>query len=273
METGIRGEIMENFTVYNETVDELPIIIDLPHSGTFVPETIKSKMVPGRILPNVDWFLPELYDFLPQNGFTTLQNNLHRYIADPNRDLSMTDVNGDYRYEIVYSQTTFGKPIYQNKLTEEEIEQRITQFYQPYHAKLQELIDHKLEKFDKIYLFDLHSFAEYPHEDVKTQDVVLGNRFDTTSSTAFRKFLTEQLNQKGYTVSNNHPFSGGYITPHYGANKRVKSMQIELAYHMYIENRYFGEEELTGVDVGTFTTAKNSLQSFFMEILNYILTK
>ena len=45
---------MENFTVYNETVDELPIIIDLPHSGTFVPETIKSKMVPGRILPNVD---------------------------------------------------------------------------------------------------------------------------------------------------------------------------------------------------------------------------
>ena len=42
---------------------------------------------------------------------------------------------------------------------------------------------------------------------------------------------------------------------------------------MYIENRYFGEEELSGVDVGTFTTAKNSLQSIFMEVLNYILSE
>ena len=264
---------MENFTVYNGEVDELPVVIDLPHSGTFIPEDIKSKMVPELVCPNVDWFLPELYDFLPQSGFTVLQNNFHRYIADPNRDLSMTDVTGDYRYEIVYSQTTFGKQIYQTKLTAEEIEQRIDQYYRPYHAKLQELIDHKLEKFEKVYLFDLHSFAEYPHEDVKTEDVVLGNHFDTTSSADFREFLTKQLNQKGYTVSNNHPFSGGFITPHYGDNKQVESIQMELAYHMYIENRYFGEEELSGVDVGTFTTAKNSLQSIFMEVLNYILSE
>lgn len=259
---------MENFTVYNGEVDELPIVIDLPHSGTFIPEDIKSKMVPELVCPNVDWFLPELYDFLPQSGFTVLQNNLHRYITDPNRDLSMTNVTGDYHYEIVYSQTTFGKQIYQTKLTAEEIEQRIDQYYRPYHAKLQELIDHKLEKFGKVYLFDLHSFAEYPHE-----DVVLGNHFDTTSSVDFREFLTKQFNQKGYTVSNNHPFSGGFITPYYGENKRVESIQIELAYHMYIENRYFGEEELSGVDVGTFTTAKNSLQSIFMEVLNYILSE
>src|SRR5699024_4128728 len=112
-----------------------------------------------------------------------------------------------------------------------------------------------------------------------------------------RQFMTEQFNQKGYSVSNDHPFTGGYITPHYGQNPRVESMQIELAYHMYIENRYFGEEELSGVDVGTFTTAKNSLQNIlsycecthinsgqfttaknslqniFMELLNYILSK
>ncbi|GAQ01128.1 N-formylglutamate amidohydrolase [Companilactobacillus farciminis] len=54
---------MENFTVYNGEVDELPVVIDLPHSGTFIPEDIKSKMVPDLICPNVDWFLPELYDF------------------------------------------------------------------------------------------------------------------------------------------------------------------------------------------------------------------
>jgi N-formylglutamate amidohydrolase len=39
LETGIRGEDMENFTVYNEEIDELPVIIDLPHSGTFIKIT------------------------------------------------------------------------------------------------------------------------------------------------------------------------------------------------------------------------------------------
>lgn len=264
---------MENFTVYNEEIDELPIIIDLPHSGTQIPAEIQKEIVPDRLLPNVDWFLPDLYDFLPQSGFTTLQNNMHRYMADPNRDLSMIDQNGDYRYEVVYSKTTFGKDIYQDSLTPDQISQRIETIYKPYHQQLKKLIDHKLEKFEKVYLFDLHSFAEYPHEDVKTDDIVLGNRFDTTSDIKLRQFVTEQFKQKGYSVSNNHPFTGGYITPHYGQNPRVESMQIELAYHMYIENRYFGEEELSGVDVGTFTTAKNSLQSIFMELLNYILSK
>ncbi len=268
-----RGKQMENFTVYNETIDELPIIIDFPHSGTWLPDEVRKKVIPGRLLPNVDWFLPDLYNFLPQNGFTTLQNNVHRYVADPNRSLGMINPKGDYRYEVVYSKTTFDKPIYQKTLSPDEVYQRIETFYNPYHHQLQKLIDHKLEKFEKVYLFDLHSYAEYPHEDVKTDDVVLGNRFDKTSDSKLREFMTEQFNQKGYSVSNNHPFSGGYITPHYGQNPRVESMQIELAYHMYVENRYFGEEELTGVDVGTFTTAKNSLQSIFMELLNYIFSK
>ncbi len=262
---------MDNFTVFNEDIDELPIIVDLPHSGTMIPSDIKAEIKPESLLTNVDWFLQDLYDFVPQTGFTTLENNVHRYMADPNRDINMTNLDGDYRHEVVYSRTTFDKPIYQNDLTKAEIQQRIARFYQPYHAKLQELIDHKLEKFEKVYLLDLHSFAVYPHEDVQTADVVLGNKFDTTSDARFREFLTDQFEQKGYTVSNNHPFAGGYITPHYGGNKRVEAIQIELAYHMYIENRYFGEEELSGVDVGWFTTAKNSLQNIFTSLINYVI--
>jgi len=260
-----------NFKIYNEAVDELPVVIDFPHSGTFMPADIQSKLRLDVLLPNVDWFLPELYDFLPQNGFTTLENKVHRYMADPNRDATMTQLDGDYRHEVVYSRSTFGKEIYQQKLTPTEINNRLARFYQPYHEQLQHLIDQKLQKFDKVYLFDLHSFAEYPHAETETAaDIVLGNKNDTTSSKKLRQILTDQFVGKGYTVSNNYPFSGGYITQHYGQNPRVEAIQIELAYHMYIENRYFGEEELTGVDVGTFTTAKNSLQSIMLALLNYV---
>jgi len=261
---------MDNFTVYNEAIDELPIVVDLPHSGTLIPTDIQRELKPDSILTNVDWFLQDLYDFVPQNGFTTLENNVHRYMADPNRDVKMTKLDGDYRHEVVYSRTTFDKPIYQNDLTQIEIEQRLEKFYQPYQQKLQQLINHKLEKFEKVYLLDLHSFAQYPHEDIQTADVVLGNQHDTTANGSFREFLTNQFEQKGYTVSDNHPFSGGYITQHYGKNPRVEAIQIELAYHTYIENRYFGEEELEGVDVGLFTTAKNSLQSIFLSLINYV---
>lgn len=262
---------MENFATYNEEIDELPIIIDLPHSGEMIPDDIKKKMNPELPLPNVDWFLPDLYDFLVQNGVTTLENNLHRYIADPNRYAEMVNLDGDYRHEVVYSRTTFGKDIYRNNLSANEIRQRIQTFYEPYHQQLQSLIDKKLQKFEKIYLFDLHSFAQYPHEeDLPVADVVLGNKSDQTSTIKLRELLTEQFQNKGYSVSNNYPFSGGYITQHYGKNPRVEAIQIELAYHMYIKNRYFGEEELTGVDVGTFTTAKNSLQSIFLSLLNYL---
>lgn len=262
---------MDNFTIYNEAIDELPIIVDLPHSGEFVPDDIRKQLMPGSILTNVDWFLPDLYDFLPQNGITTLENNLHRYIADPNRDAGMTQLNGDYRHEVVYSRSTFDKPLYSKELSQQEIELRLKNYYYPYHQQLQQLIDHKLEKFEKIYLFDLHSFAIYPHEEgIKTADVVLGNKHDTTSDSKLRQLLTSQFESKGYSVSDNYPFAGGFITPHYGQNLRVEAIQIELAYHMYIENRYFGEEELTGVDVGLFTTAKNSLQSIFLELLSHL---
>lgn len=262
---------MKNFTTYNDEIDELPIVVSLPHSGEVIPAELRKGMNPGVLLPNVDWFLPDLYAFLPQNGVTVLENNLHRYIADPNRYPEMVDLDGDYRHEVVYSQTTFGKEIYQKSLTADEIQQRIQKFYQPYHQQLQDLIDRKLRKFKKIYLFDLHSFAQYPHEeDLSVSDVVLGNKSDSMSSSELRQILTEQFQSKGYSVSNNHPFSGGYITQHYGKHPRVEAIQVELAYRMYIEDRYFGEEELRGVNVGIFTTAKNSLQSIFLSLLSHL---
>jgi N-formylglutamate amidohydrolase len=58
-----------------------------------------------------------------------LQNNVHRYVADPNRSLGMINPKGDYRYEVVYSKTTFDKPIYQKTLSPDEVYQRIETFY------------------------------------------------------------------------------------------------------------------------------------------------
>jgi hypothetical protein len=53
---------MENFATYNEEIDELPIIIDLPHSGEMIPDDIKRNE--SRVtFAKCRLVLPDLYDF------------------------------------------------------------------------------------------------------------------------------------------------------------------------------------------------------------------
>lgn len=59
---------MEHYTILNKNTHRFPVVIDLPHSGTFVPKDIRNSFLDGACLSNTDWFLPELYDFLTAMG-------------------------------------------------------------------------------------------------------------------------------------------------------------------------------------------------------------
>ncbi|GHN35799.1 N-formylglutamate amidohydrolase [Lactobacillus delbrueckii] len=72
--------------VYNAGLNRFPVVFDLPHSGTTITAEMADALLPTAVLANTDWFLRELYDFLPGLGFTVLENNLNRYLIDPNRD-------------------------------------------------------------------------------------------------------------------------------------------------------------------------------------------
>ena len=87
---------MEHYKILNENVHQFPVVIDLPHSGVFVPLDIRSRLLDNACLSNTDWFLPELYDFLPAMGCTTIINHLSRYVVDMNRSIE-SERSGDYR--------------------------------------------------------------------------------------------------------------------------------------------------------------------------------
>ena len=103
-------------------------------------------MLDTACLSNTDWFLPELYDFLPAMGCTTIVNHLSRYVVDVNRPTGGAK-DGDYRNTVVYQQNTQGSPLYAIPLEEKEINERITQYYQPYHQALENLLRAKLQVF------------------------------------------------------------------------------------------------------------------------------
>jgi N-formylglutamate amidohydrolase len=61
---------MELFNIYRPLVKVLPIVANIPHSGLFVPSDIATQFTSEHLhsLPNSDWHLQRLYDFLASAG-------------------------------------------------------------------------------------------------------------------------------------------------------------------------------------------------------------
>ena len=127
---------MDYFTILNDNEHRFPVVVNIPHSGIFVPPYIRRRLLNNACLSNTDWFLPELYDFLPAMGCTTMINNLSRYVVDVNRPLNGIN-RGNYRNTVVYQENTQGRLIYSPPLDKKEIKERVMQYYQPYHNALE----------------------------------------------------------------------------------------------------------------------------------------
>ncbi|WP_020613670.1 N-formylglutamate amidohydrolase [Sediminispirochaeta bajacaliforniensis] len=256
---------MEHYTIVNENTHLFPVVIEIPHSGTFVPEDIRNSFLDNACLSNTDWFLPELYDFLPAMGCTAIINQLSRYVVDMNRPASSAKT-GDYRKTVVYQENTQGSPLYPSPLDENEISRRVSQFYDPYHQALEKLLCKKLKVYPTVLLLDLHSFF-LNFADGGSQDVYLSNRRGFTSSKQTLHGLHESLSAQGYSVIDNANL-GGYIINHYRElfGERIESVMMELRYTKYIADRYFGEEELTDKNEILFQSAKQKLKEAFIRL-------
>ncbi len=247
--------------VWNEYNHTIPIIVSIPHSGTFLPKRMKEKLYENILLPNMDWYLNELYSFLKDLEITTLINDTSRYVIDVNRKIEEKKTDS-YSENYVYLKTTFNDNMYKNLPTEKEIQDRIKLYYNPYHQKLNALIKEKEKHFKKVFLIDLHSFGR----DLKV-DIVLGNSNGKTSSNSFFLDIQKMLESIGFQISLNTPYSGGYIIKEYSST--IETIQIELNYQTYIDHKIFGKEEFPNRNEQLFLTAQKQLQEFFIQLIDY----
>ena len=250
----------EIITVINENLHNLPFVISIPHSGQYITKEMNSKLN-DVILANMDWYLPELYNFLEELDFTVIVNNISRYLIDTNRDINAED-SEEYTKSLIYKKTTFNKEIYKTSLLKEEIKGRINNYYKKYHEILIKLILDKQRYFKKVYLIDLHSFGKQVGA-----DVVLGDNNGKTINNGLINHIKKLFEDNGFHTEINNPFKGGYITKHYGANgKRCESLQIELSYSSYIDKRVFGEEEYPHINRSIMVDCQKRLKKIFVEI-------
>lgn len=228
------------YMVRPPAVKELPVLVSIPHTGTYVPPEIAAQFASDYIrdLPMTDWHLHHLYDFLPALGVTTIYATYSRFVADLNRPPDDTPLYpGRFETGFVALKTFWGEEIYLRPPTTDEIERRRVSVHAPYHARLLELLQAKISKFGYAVLIDVHSVASRAnlvHDELK-DDIFLGDR-DGRSNVGWLTTIAEQaFRTQGYRVVRNHPYKGGYITEHYGKMAQVEALQIEMCERVYMD--------------------------------------
>ena len=129
-----------------------------------------------------------------------------------------------------------GEDIYRVKLTWDNANSRITNYYLPYHDGLRQLVADTWRRFGTAILVDCHSMPSAAGlAGSGRPDIVLGDRHGTSCSPWITQHLEDALRAHGLKVSRNRPYAGGYITQKYGRPREgVHAIQIEINRMLYM---------------------------------------
>jgi len=216
-----------------------PIVLGLPHTGTYVPDDIYGNLnARGQGLDDTDWHIHTLYDGLLE-GVTSVRATFHRYVIDANRDpLGASLYPGQNTTGLVPLTDFDGLDIWNNEPNKAEIEARRQEFHAPYHAALAAELERVREINGFAILYDCHSIrANIPFLfDGVLPDFNIGTNLGATCDPKVEEAVVRICHDaEGYTSILNGRFKGGWTTRHYGRpTDGVHAIQMELAQSTYL---------------------------------------
>ena len=203
-----------------------PLIIDVPHAGTHVPDAIALRLTEtARTVPDTDWHVDKLYSFTRGTGATMLVATHSRYVVDLNRDPSGAALYpGADNTELCPTRTFANAPVYAGgeAPSEREIAARRSVYFDPY-------------------LLDAHSIAsEVPRffaGRLHDLNLNLGTVQGASCAPEAQALAAKALaHAKPFTHVVNGRFTGGYVTRHYGQRDHgVHALQLEMAQGAYMD--------------------------------------
>jgi N-formylglutamate deformylase len=218
-------------TLSRSVGDEVPVVACIPHSGTYIPPFIEATLTAEHLawLRNTDWYLDQLYGFLPTLGVTVVAATHSRYVADVNRDPDGV-LFGAFFEAVVAETTAHGQSVYRTPPTSDDLATRIERYHRPYHAMVEQELERVQKRFGRALLLDLHSYMS-PGE----VDVCLGNRHGMTTTQATLTAFTQGFESVGLSVGINDPWAGGHVIRRHAKLPAVEALQIELRYTTYLD--------------------------------------
>lgn len=217
----------------------LPIILSLPHASTKVPPELTGNVLLSEeeLFSYSDLLTDRIYA-VP--NLSVVQFGFSRVLLDVNR--APDDISREYekREEGVLVHTTWdGKTIYREEPSEEQVQELIKKYHDPFHEE----IDSHMAKAK--FLIDCHSFLPFgPPLKIDAgksrPDVCLGNMNYSTCTREHTIFFREFFERHGYSVSINFPYQGKYTLGRHCHRRRiphflVPGIQIELNQKLYAD--------------------------------------
>ncbi|NQW11820.1 MAG: N-formylglutamate amidohydrolase [Alphaproteobacteria bacterium] len=241
-------------------VEPVPLVVDSPHNGTHWPTDFDHRVTLDELMTSVDAYVDELFSHTPAVGGTLLAALFPRAYIDPNRaedDLDAALIEGAWPYPLNPGEKTEygmgvvrryilkGRPLYDRRLTPDEVLHRLDTYHRPYHAALAGALDHAHERFGSVFHLNAHSMkpvgnAMNVDDGAARPDVVLSDREGETTDPAFIDTLASLFCGLGYAVAINHPYKGAeLVARHSDPAAGRHSVQIELNRALYLDSESF----------------------------------
>jgi N-formylglutamate amidohydrolase len=230
----------------------LPLVLDSPHSGALYPEDF-AYCCPLPVLRRAeDSYVDELFEAAPAYGATLIGALFPRSYVDVNRaadDLDPGLLAGVLppvlvprpatRVGLVRRHAQPGVPIYDKKLSPDDILARIERYHTPYHRVLDEACERLHREFGAVWHVNCHSMPSHgTHREDRHGDFVLGDRDGTTCAGDFTDFVANFLRGLGYDVRINEGYKGVEIVRRQGRPAENRhSLQIEVDRSLYVNQK------------------------------------
>ena len=212
---------------------KLPFLVSVPHAGLTIPDEVQDicLLTPAEIYDDSDGGSTEIYSDLEEVLEIFMSSIVARAIVDLNR------ATNDFRKDgVIKTHTCYDVPVYSEFPSKKLIERLLSDYYHPYHQKLEKFTHSKNIKVG----IDCHTMAAVgppigPDAGKKRPLVCLSNAdgtcpdewLDELANCFLKVFPHEQ-------VKINEPFKGGYIIRTYSSD--LPWLQIELSRTEHISN-------------------------------------
>ena len=229
------------------------VVVSCPHAGRYYPEKLVTAGSVGieALRDLEDFAVDRLLDGLSCSNIAGISSNIARAYLDVNRpedalDPAMFDepVSAAKQsrkvmagYDLLPRLTGARSLIHDHLLPADEIQQRIALAYRPYHSQLKQLLDNARQQHRRYLLVDCHSMPAAGHQNKRLPDVILGDCHGRTLAPDIGQALDDHIRALGFSLGWNNPYSGGFITRHYGASTGSgQSLQIEINRALYMRH-------------------------------------
>jgi len=234
------------------------LVFDSPHSGRTYPPSFVSIAPPNELRWAEDAYVDELIAPAVEQGAVLLCASLPRSYIDLNR--TATDIDAELLSEpwpapltpsdktarglgLVRRFVVPGVPIYAPRsLSVRDVQARIREVYEPYHAALDKLIAEVRGTRGAVWHVNWHSMKSTGNAmtpdgaGAARADFVVSDRDGASAAPAMTALIVESLTAMGYRVSVNTPYKGGHIVQRLGRPADgAHSVQIEIRRNLYLD--------------------------------------